>query len=255
MTDEMSTLEGLETASATADNSLNAATEPAPNIVPNEAKPVTNPWNYSADIPGVGEKPDWFLNDKYSDVSRQAEAYVDANKKLGEFAGAPKDGYNLEKYKDIINTENPFLNRILESSKNLNMTQGGLEEMLDHFVEYEKSNTPDHDGFIKSLNPHETEMAKNVFNWAQNNFTEDEIEIVSDWLSDKNALNILSKMRGMSRENRIPANNVSNTPPAPGVADVQAMIKNNYSKYKEDPAYRARLRRQLDLAIQREGQQ
>ncbi len=253
MSDDVNNLENIEAASAAANEELNA--KKSENIMPNEAKTVKEAsWHYAEDVPGTGEKPSWFLEDKYADVSRQAEAYVEANKKLGEFAGTPQDGYNLEKYKDTINKESPLVMKLLESSKALNMSQGGLEKILDIFVEYEKATVPDQEEFIKSLTPQETELAKNVFKWTQNNFTEEETETIAQWLTDKSALNILSKMRAFSRENRIPASNNNNAAYVPTKADVQSLIIKNYDQYKSDAAYRARLNRQMAQALEREGE-
>lgn len=249
------TLESMEEANQVASDNVNAPhfkNEEAPNIVPNEAKQVEPTWKYAENIPGIGEKPEWFLQDKYSNVSQQAAAYLDLQKKLGEFAGTPKDGYSLEKYKDVLDIENPFIHKILETSKSMNMSQSGLDEMLNLFVDYEKANTTDTEAFIKSLTPQEVEMAKNVHNWLQNNFAEEEIELLEDFFtSSKEGLNLLSKFRGMSRENRIPTSNQNTSVHTPTLKDIESLIINNYEQYKKEPAYRERIERQRAEIIAR----
>ncbi|MEE9458257.1 MAG: hypothetical protein V3V84_00675 [Candidatus Bathyarchaeia archaeon] len=255
MTDDAVSLEGMESANQAASENLNAGHfqgESASTIAANEAKTVTPAWLYATDIPGVGDKPEWFLEDKYSNISQQAEAYLGMQKRLGEFAGAPKDGYNVEKYKEEVNVESPFIHKLLESSKGLNMTQQGLDQVMSLFIEYEKANTPNHEEFIKTLNPQETDMTKNVFNWAKNNFTSEETEILSGWLSDKNSLNILSKMRAMSRENRIPSSNQgTSSTPLPTLEDIQSIMNNNRDKYNNDEAFRNRIEKQRAEVFQR----
>lgn len=41
-------------------------------------------------VKGEGEKPEWYLGDKYKSVADQAKAYTDLQKKLGGFTGAPE---------------------------------------------------------------------------------------------------------------------------------------------------------------------
>ena len=46
-------------------------------------------------IKGVGDRPEWYLSEKYKSVSDQASAYNELSKKFGAFKGAPKDGYSM----------------------------------------------------------------------------------------------------------------------------------------------------------------
>lgn len=57
--------------------------------------PTPSAWAYADGIVGQGDKPEWFKDSKYKSVSEQAQAYIEAEKRLGGFIGAPKEGYQL----------------------------------------------------------------------------------------------------------------------------------------------------------------
>lgn len=259
MTDALSTLEGIESASAEADAAIDSTMQGStasggdtPTIAPNEATGVKSTWQWSEEMPGAGDPPEWFLQDKYSDVSQQAKAYPDLLKKFGEFGGAPKDGqYKIDKYHDKVDTESQFLKSIMNKAKDMNMTQGGLENMLDLFIEYEEATIPDPEKFISSLKSDQLESAKLLAKWTENNFSPEHAEEISNWMMSPHGLEILNKFRGMSREGRLPKTGPVST--APSVQDVESLIINNYDKYKKDDSYRARLDQQMHQALAREG--
>lgn len=198
-------------------------------------------WRWSDDVAADGEAPDWFMHDKYQNVSEQAKAYTELSKKFGQFSGAPKDGYDLEKYKDALDMENPFLVKIMESAKEMNMSQGGLDQLLELVKDYEEQSTFNPKDFMESLNSDEKNMAALLSQWGQNNFSSDEFDILSSWITDKSSLNLLAKIRGMGMSQARKAQ--PSTVRRVTQKDIEQMVINNYKQYSNDPAYRARIER------------
>lgn len=221
------------------------------NIVENEAKTIDPAaWKYDENIPGTGDKPDWFNSDKYANVTEQAKAYPSLLKKFGSFTGAP-DEYSLEKYKDKVDPESAFLKNVMESAKKMEMSQGGFESLIDLFVNYEEANLANPEDFVKSLNAEQTEMARNIIGWATNNFSEEEFSEIANMMTTPERLGILAKMRAMTREQRTPSTNTYGSMPTS--SDIRSKIINNYEQYKNDEAFRSRLDKEFAEAMEREG--
>ena len=80
----------------------------------------TGDWFFDENVPGKGERPEW-LKDKYKSVSDQAKSYVELEKRLGEFRGAPKDGYDLSSVEGL--SDDPMVKHFAETFKELNLSR------------------------------------------------------------------------------------------------------------------------------------
>lgn len=91
-------------------------------------------WFYADGVPGTGEKPEFFNDKTFKNLSEQAKSYGELRKKLGE---AP-DQYNLnvpEKYKDMeISEEDPLLSEFAGIAKEMNMSQDKFDKVVGLFL-------------------------------------------------------------------------------------------------------------------------
>jgi len=71
-------------------------------------------------IKGAGDRPEWYLSEKYKSVSDQAAAYNELSKKFGAFKGAPKDGYSMP---EGIDQEDELMQELVGFANESNMSQ------------------------------------------------------------------------------------------------------------------------------------
>ena len=71
-------------------------------------------------IKGTGDRPEWYLSEKYKSVSDQAAAYNELSKKFGAFKGAPKDGYSMP---EGIDQEDELMQELVGFANESNMSQ------------------------------------------------------------------------------------------------------------------------------------
>lgn len=104
--------------------------EQAPESMLDKAEPELSIGEYYLQdgVKGVGDKPDWYLSDKYKSVAEQAKGYSELQKRLGSFTGAPKDGYELGEGYD---KEDALVAEVLKFGQESNMSQDGVNKLLD----------------------------------------------------------------------------------------------------------------------------
>ncbi len=71
-------------------------------------------------IKGAGDRPEWYLSEKYKSVSDQAAAYNELSKKFGAFKGAPKDGYSMP---EGVGSEDELMQELVGFANESNMSQ------------------------------------------------------------------------------------------------------------------------------------
>lgn len=79
-------------------------------------------------IAGAGDKPEWFLGEKYTSVAEQAKAYTELNKKFGSFTGAPKDGYQLPEGFDA---DDALAQEVIKFGTESNLNQDGFNKLME----------------------------------------------------------------------------------------------------------------------------
>lgn len=87
-------------------------------------------WTWAENVPGTGERPDWFNADKYKSVAGQARAAAGLEAKLGTAAkmlGAPEGDYELpampEGVEGTWDTDDPLLKEWRGVAKELGLSQ------------------------------------------------------------------------------------------------------------------------------------
>ena len=63
----------------------------AEDTATDSVQPDGQPWNWHDDLPGTGDRPEWFRGDKYANVAEQAKAYTELEGKFGSFTGSPEE--------------------------------------------------------------------------------------------------------------------------------------------------------------------
>jgi hypothetical protein len=217
-------------------------------------KPEVNtskPWAWSEDLPGTGDTPEWFIADKYKSVAEQAKGYKELSSKFGQFTGAPKDGYVLDKYKETVNIEDPTVKKFMESAKTMSMSQEGFEQVMDMFIEHESGSVIDPEKFAKELNTEERTSVNMTLNWVKSNLGEDALGAVEEvMLYNKGMISVLSKIRAMTNETKVPTGKPTTVA---SVADVQQLIRDNYNKYISDDSYNKKIDQMMRDALAYEG--
>lgn len=151
----------------------------------NTPPPLSASWYYADGVGGKGEKPEWFNEGTFKTVEEQARAQNEARKKLGNFSGAPEDGYELslgEENQDIfVDESDPLLNKFANIASELNMSQDGFNQILGMYFEEmkvsqsqeEESNQEYWKDEIKKLGPNGAEELKILKQWSRNALPED----------------------------------------------------------------------------------
>ncbi|WP_299083200.1 hypothetical protein [uncultured Paraglaciecola sp.] len=125
-------------------NLLDAVQSDAESTVSQEAA-NEQPWKWTSELDGAGDKPEWFKGDKYLTVADQAKAYTDLEAKFGNFTGAPEE-YAIEVPADLALPEgitwefddnDPLLQAFIPVAKEMNLDQGGFDKMIRMFIEQE----------------------------------------------------------------------------------------------------------------------
>jgi hypothetical protein len=164
---------------------------------------------YSEGVAASGDKPEWFKSDKYKTISDQAEAYVDAEKRIGEmgskmsnFTGAP-DAYDLTAPEGFeFNTEDPMLARSQEWAKGMNLSQEGYTSLVGMYAEMQAAESKASDEAfddIKSGIDNFESRTTNINDYLKAN----EMEALADVITSKDQLDQFEKLLELSGKSSI----------------------------------------------------
>lgn len=201
-----------------------------------------NEWYWDEDHKGSSEKPEW-LNTKYKTVAEQAKAYNEVQKKLGAFKGAPTE-YDLqhEDIKDLkLSADDPFLKDFLEDSKKQNVSQEYLNNILVTYKNILNATKPDVKAELEKLGPTAAQDIKSLGNWADNNFTKDEAQLIKNMMTSADSVRLLEKLRGV--QNKADTAPQATNSSRETLADVRSMIHD--PRYDSDENFRAMVREKL----------
>ena len=82
-------------------------------------------WFQSDGIKGTGDKPEWYLSDKYGSVNEQAKGYSELQKKFGAMTGTPKDGYALP---EGVDKDDALAVEFITLATDMGMNQKGFDK-------------------------------------------------------------------------------------------------------------------------------
>lgn len=209
-------------------------------------------WYFADGLPGTGEKPEYLLP-KFKTVADQAKSYIEAEKRLGGFKGAP-EAYELALPEEIsekvsINAEDPLFQSFAATAKELNMSQDGFNKIVgvyaEKMAEQQKVNLEKE---LSELGEDAPQRIKTLTQWAMNNFDKSEFQTIAQIATSASAIKLLEKMRSKMTSTRIPENvdkeNIA-VPYEVRKSQLQQMVSD--PRYKNDPGYR----QQVDAEYER----
>jgi len=218
------------------------ATPPAEGTPP-VAPVVDGSWYYDDNIKGDGARPEW-LKDKYKTAAEQAKAYVEVEKKLGAFKGAPdKYDLTLTDYPELkFSEEDPMLKGFIEGAKKNGVSQEYVSELLNVYAQAITAGIPDPTAEIAKLGPNANQDLQILGQWASANFTPEEFEVFKCMTTTADSIRFFDKVRQISTRSDVAP---------PGQPHVQRETKEqvlqslNDPRYQTDPEFRAEVRRRL----------
>jgi hypothetical protein len=160
---------------------------------------------------GQGEKPGWFLQDKYKSVTEQAKAYPELSKRFGSFAGAPKDEkgevkYDTSKLKDQFNFEHPLMQGFTKWAGESNLNQEGFNQLLESLYQYEAAQVPNMAQIKASIGENADERISAVAAWGKANLGT-EYDTLRQAMTGKEAARVFAvveKIMGKTTQTRMP---------------------------------------------------
>lgn len=219
-----------------------------------EADKIDKEWYLAEGVKAEGEKPDW-LKERYNTVADQAKAYIDLEKMVGEFRGAPKDGYQFDHIEGV-NTDDPMIKHFSETFKELNLSQAGFDRILTEFNDLQtKATTASMEEEIRSLGPNAKAEINELNQWVNNTFDKETADTVRTWVATAGDFKALQALRSFQPRSAIPtAADAINAASFETSKEVQNEMTQNWKRYNEDENYRSSLRRRLNDSVRREDQ-
>jgi hypothetical protein len=206
-------------------------------------------WNLNDTTPGTGEKPAWFKADKYSNVAKQAEAYVALEAKLGAFTGPPKDGKYDVKVPGV-NLEDPVLKGFTEWAVKNGVNNEKYNDLLGQLAAFENSKVVPVSKALEALGPEAGTRVGNVATWAKANLDDAGFQMLraatSDGKTAAATFAVIERIIAKTGQVRMPKPGEDNAPAsAQGLAAIDAMQAAKNAKgqrlYEIDPAYRVQV--------------
>lgn len=204
--------------------------------------PNTNePWYYDDNTPGKDSRPEW-LQPKYKSVAEQAKAYVEAQKRLGAFKGAPEQ-YDLNAQEGDIKFQeaDPVIKEFLDDAKANNVSQEYVNKLLNTYAKAIKMSKPDPKKELEALGPNGQQDLVTLGKWADNNLSKDESTAFRNMITTAESVRILQKLRGqMTKANTQPSQTFA---PKISIEDIKKKIHD--PRYASDERFRQQVREEL----------
>lgn len=222
-----------------------------------EAKPATAvnqdtpEWFLSDGVKGNGPPPEWYKADKFKTVEEQAKAYLGAEKRIGAFTGAPKDGKYETRTPDglnvHINEDHPLLGEFQKWAAEKQLSQDGYNEVIGMLAQYEDSLVPTVDDLKTAIGENADARILDVARWGKANLKPDEYEVLRTATSGNGAaaaFKVIEAVIAKTRQVRIPAPGADVPGSSPtGEADINALQAkigpDGRRLYETDAKYRA----------------
>jgi hypothetical protein len=182
----------------------------------------TNEWFLTDGVPGQGEKPEYFKDDKYKTLAEQAKGYKELESKFGAFTGAPSE-YKIPDLPDEIkdsgfevDAENPIIERAMEFAKAAGMNQEGFDEM---FKLYAESQIAEYKAIeeiraqeLKSLGNQGEARLNNLNKWANANLSPELLENFQNLATSAKAVETLEHLVSLTRSAPLNPDNATAAP-------------------------------------------
>ena len=223
-----------------------AAAAPAEGAAPAPVV-VEGDWYYDEATKGNGARPDWLLP-KFKTAADQAKSFIEAEKRLGAFKGAP-DEYDLAlpDYPDIVmRKDDPVLAEFLENAKKNGVSQEYVSELLGTYAHAMTSGIPDHDAEMKKLGPAASQELKILGQWAESKLTPQEFEVFQRMTNTAESVRLWEKIRMIATQGDVAAPATAHVQ-RETEAQVRALVSD--PRYDVDPDFREDVKRRMSAAI------
>lgn len=204
-------------------------------------------WLYDKDVPGVGEKPEWYNSDKYATVHDQAKAYQDAAGKLRGFSGAPET-YDLTLNKEFtdqklsVDADDPLVKTITGWAKDQNMTQQALSELINTYIAHEQTAIADAEKEEEAFNTAEieklgdggVELLDTLKTWGKNTLPAELYPTFQAMAATADAVRVFDILKQKTRYATVPTSNAGG-PDVHTHSELQQMMADK--RYASDQAY------------------
>lgn len=214
-------------------------------------------WYYNEDVPGSGEKPEWLM-EKYKNVEEQAKGYKELSSMMGAFTGAPEEYQPAELSKELqemginIKTDDPVYEKALEYAKTMNMSQEGLNTMMNLYGEVIAAENAAIEQIkqdqIKALGQNAQIRLDNLGKWANRNLSPELYESFQGLATSADAVKTLERLVAMTRNAPIDSQESKGTP---GISkeEIDALLfakDENQQRKMRDPEYAKMVNQKLD---------
>jgi hypothetical protein len=207
-------------------------------------------WFFAEGIPGTGVRPD-YLESKYKSVADQARAYKEAQKLIGSANSAP-ESYELGDLTEHIDRDNPHIVELMNHAKESRLPQDAFGKIIKSIVDYDNSRKPDTDKEIAKLGADGANKINVLQNWIKNNLSEGSAKALENLPVKAEVVNMLDELRQLhiNTQSKIPGDvDKAATFKVLTVAEVEAEMLANYSRYQNDPGYRAQISAKFEQAV------
>lgn len=215
-------------------------------------------WNFSEDVAGQGDVPDWFKSDKYKTVSEQAKAYGELEGKFGSFTGAPDEYVNalseeLQESGVFLDDDDPMLESAMAFAKEAGMNQEGFAKMVNMYGEMKLAEAQEltafHASEIESLGPQGQQRVDNLEAWGNANMPEELMDGFRELAQSADSVKALERMVSMTRAAPISADNAGSSP-AVTESEIRAMQfeTDEYGnrRIQTDPDFKAKYQKAMN---------
>jgi len=219
-------------------------------------------WRWNENVEGKGDKPDWFLKDKYKTVEDQAKAYVEAQKRIGDlssrignFKGAPDKydftdvGFNIDYESESFKS---FDGLLRQKGVDNDLAKDLVKFYLDQESQTKEQTKLDTEKELAAIGPDAAQQIQNINNWAANNLDDSAANMVSLMLENPMAdtVNLFKSLRKLTVSTQPPESASTGTGETP--KDIQMEMNRNYDQYMKDEVYRSSIRKRLEEAMRSE---
>jgi hypothetical protein len=201
-------------------------------------------WYIDEGMAGSGDRPQW-LPDKFKSAADLGKSYAELEKRVG----TPPEEYDISNSKFLDQGYAP-IQEFLALAKEKRVPKDVMDKMVDSLDKYMDQFTINYEEETKKLGENGKERLKTLDNWAKANLSQDSYTALTNNLKSANAIKALEELRSkmMSNNTVIPNGNDSNTTNVQTIAELQAEMGTNLTKYKTDPKYRADLQARIAIA-------
>lgn len=201
-------------------------------------------WFYADGKAGEGPCPEWFNSKKYKTVEEQAKAQRELEKKFGGFKGAPKEyEYGIPDLPDVeLRKDDPMLQKFEKLARDSNMSQEMFTNVLKTYIETVAFGRADPKVELEKLGPQGAQRISVFKQWAENNFSEQEMKVLDSMIVDSNQFTVMEKLRRMMQENKIGIKTKSEK----RLDDKKLLMQVQDSRFATDPVYRAEVYKNLE---------